>query len=298
MCSQHAHGIAAARRFAFQFLVRGIEPVEETLQAGRVFGAIGKGRADQFIDRIIRLAPQPRDQLAPPVPRTGQQPVEQRLRMLVIDPRQQRAQAVGGRHAERRIAAADMVPQAHALVAQAMLQQVVLRPAAQRRDQQVGEHQVVARLRGEAQRGEQILDRQRRAQPQPVDACHRHARRVEPRNDQPGERAALAHQNHDVARAGPSLAALGQRVAVFEPRLHLRRDPVRHAALGSGQPGFRTVFLDRFGIVAFLGPDRCPQRHPPGPVFAGVLHLFARHPHRLRADMRHRAIDEIEDHLR
>ena len=39
------------------------------------------------------------------------------------------------------------------------------------------------------------------AQSQAIDPRHRNARRVEPRDDQPGELAPLAHQHHDVTRA-------------------------------------------------------------------------------------------------
>ena len=65
-----------------------------------------------------------------------------------------------------------------------MFEQLLLGPSDQRRDQQPGQAEIVERLRGEAQRRHQVLDRQRRAEPQPVDPGHRHARSVEPRDDQ------------------------------------------------------------------------------------------------------------------
>ena len=130
MRSEHPHSIAAAGSFPLQFLVRGIEPVEEALQARRMLGGIGEGRADQLVDWVIRLAPQPRDELAASIPRAGQQPLQQRLWRFVIDLGEKRAQPIGGLHAQRRIAAANMVPQRHLLLAQAVFEQIVLRPAA------------------------------------------------------------------------------------------------------------------------------------------------------------------------
>ena len=47
-----------------------------------------------------------------------------------------------------------------------MGQQIILRPAEQRRDQQRGEVEIIERLGGEAQRRNQILDRQRGSEPQ------------------------------------------------------------------------------------------------------------------------------------
>ena len=65
----------------------------------------------------------------------------------------------------------------------------------------VGEIEVVERLNREADRRQQILDRQRLVQMQPVDARHRHALGVEPGDDQRSQLRPAAHQDHDVARA-------------------------------------------------------------------------------------------------
>jgi hypothetical protein len=76
-----------------------------------------------------------------------------------------------------------MLPQGHALLAVAVLQQHLLRPTHQRRDQQRRQIEIIERLRAEAQRRQQILDRQRRTQPQPVHPRYWHAARVEPRHN-------------------------------------------------------------------------------------------------------------------
>ena len=121
---------------------------------------------------------------------------------------------------------------------------------------------------------------------------------MKPRDDQPGERAAFAHQNHDVACRGASIAALRESIPLIQPRFYLIRDRIGHAPLGRGQPGFLALLLDRFGIVAILGADRGPQGNAPRPALARMAHLARFHPHRLGTQLRNRAIDEIEDRLR
>ncbi len=77
--------------------------------------------------------------------------------------------------------------------------ELILVPADQRRNQQAGKIEVVERLNGEADRRQQILDRQRLVQVQPVDAGDRNALGVKPGNDQRGQFAPAADQDQDVA---------------------------------------------------------------------------------------------------
>ena len=57
------------------FTVTGIEPVEKADEAGRIGCGIGVRGVEQFVDRVVRLAPQPRHQPPPRLPRANQQPV-------------------------------------------------------------------------------------------------------------------------------------------------------------------------------------------------------------------------------
>ena len=57
-----------------------------------------------------------------------------------------------------------MIPQGHASVAVPVIEQLLLAPSDERRDQQAGEAQIVERLRSEAQRGHQVFHRERRAE--------------------------------------------------------------------------------------------------------------------------------------
>ena len=97
---------------------------------------------------------------------------------------------------------------------------VVLGPAEQRRDEQAGEIEIVERLDREAGGGEQVLDRERRRQQQPVDPGHRHALGMEPRDEQGGEIAAPAHQDQDVLGAQRPAAAVEMEGSI-EPGLDL-----------------------------------------------------------------------------
>ena len=110
MHGHDAHLVAALARFAFQIAIAGIEPADEALQAGGMRAGIGIRRIEQFVDRIIRLTPQPRDQLAASVHRTDQHPVEQLLRAVVIGAAQDFAQGVHGLHHPLGIAFAQMLP--------------------------------------------------------------------------------------------------------------------------------------------------------------------------------------------
>jgi hypothetical protein len=98
-----------------------------------------------------------------------------------------------------------------------MGQQILLTPSKQRRNQQIGKIEIIARLHAELQRGNQILDGKWRAQPQPVNPCHRHPFCMEPRDDQRGERTTFAHQHHDVAGRCPTRATLAQPVTLIQP---------------------------------------------------------------------------------
>ena len=119
---------------------------------------------------------------------------------------------------------------------------------------------------GEAQRRHEISHRERRAEPQPVDARDRHARGMQPRDDQPGKFAAFPHQHHDVARPGLPLAALDERGShrLVSPRLHLLRDLLRE--LRSGPDSQLSSSSPSSSIVASspIAPTGARARHRPG----------------------------------
>ena len=117
---------------------------------------------------------------------------------------------------------AQMIEQPHAFGSPAVAQQVILAPPDQRRNQQTGKVEVIERLRGKAQRGHQIAHGKRRGKAQAVHPRHRHPFGMQPRDDQPGQLLALAHQHHDIARRGaagrPLSLAFDQREAMVHPR--------------------------------------------------------------------------------
>src|SRR5690606_11187453 len=105
-----------------------------------------------------------------------------------------------------------------------MLQQLLLAPPDQRRNQEIGEAEIVERLSGETQRRRQVLDSERRAEPQPVNAGYRNTGGVKPGDDQPSQLLPLAHQHHDIARPGIARLPLDERKAVVKPGFDLLRD--------------------------------------------------------------------------
>src|SRR5690606_41877949 len=99
-------------------------------------------------------------------------------------------------------------------ISPAMLEQLLLAPPDQRRNQEIGEAEIVDRLSGETQRRHQVLDSERRAEPQSINASYRNTGRVEPGDDQPSQLLALAHQHHDIARPCIARLPLHERKAV------------------------------------------------------------------------------------
>ena len=200
---------------------------------------------------------------------------------------------------------AQVVEQPNAFGPPPPTQQVILAPAEEWRDEQVGQVQVIVRLDRKTQRGDQVTDRQWRCQPQPVNPRHRHACGVKPRDDQPGQFLALTHQHHDIARRGaPGLAlglALDQREAVIEPFADLLGDLVRHLAIPARQPTFGTLVrcfaLTRFAVVTVvaLATHYLPQGNLSGPVLTLVRRGALAQTKAIMADLPDRLVDELKD---
>ncbi len=145
-------------------------------------------------------------------------------------------------------------------------------------------------------RGHQILHRQRIAKPQSVDARHRHAMGIEPRDDQRGQLAAFLHQHHDVARLRAALAALDQRetgALTVEPPCDLLGDLVRQLAVVTGKPAFLLVAI----VVRFGDADFLPQRHLSRRVVAQMRAVALFQPQPFRPDGAYRVVDKAEDGL-
>ena len=91
-------------------------------------------------------------------------------------------------------------PQRRFLAAVSEIEQLLLVPADQRRNEQIGEVQIVQRLDREAHRSKQVANRKRLGQEQPVDARDRHAPLEQARDDERRKLAPAANQDQDVAR--------------------------------------------------------------------------------------------------
>jgi hypothetical protein len=166
--------------------------------------------------------------------------------------------------------------------------QPLLRPADQRRHQQRRQRQVILGLEREPHRRQQILHRQRRVQPQPVDARHRHPLGIEPRNDQRGEVAAPLDQDHDVLRLQPAALAL-QHDAIVQPATDRPRDVGRDLAHRIVDPAFLV-------LVAAARHDGRPERDAARPLhLTGVAFDFTRHPHAGFAQRLDRRVDKLQD---
>src|SRR3546814_1973774 len=108
----------------------------------------------------------------------------------LAEPSAQRANRFG-RHVA--FARAQLLPQGATLAVVGKAEQIVLRPAEQRRDEQAREVEVVERLDREAHRREQVLHRERLRQRKAVDPRDGHVPRLQPRDDPRRKEIGRAH---------------------------------------------------------------------------------------------------------
>ena len=126
---------------------------------------------------------------------------------------------------------------------------------------------------------------------------------MQPRDDQPGELLALAHQHHDVARPARRAVprrAFDEREAIVQPCSDLPRDLVGQLALGLGEPALRGVFLILgFALTLTFAalPHRPPQRDEARALLAHVLLGGLVEPEAGKADGVDGLVDEIEHRL-
>ena len=198
----------------------------------------------------------------------------------------------------------EMFPQPQILCSIAVLEQLLLSPADQRRDQQAGQCQIIERLRGKAQCSDQIAHREWRAQPEPVNPRNRHPGGMEPRHDQPGQLLALANQHHDVPGSGPARpltrpAPFEQWEARFHPNADLPRDPVCQLPISAGEPALIALLIvAEFVRLGHLRADHTPQRDIARAVLTDMRLGPIGQAEAKMPDLANRHVDEIKHRLR
>ena len=172
-----------------------------------------------------------------------------------------------------------MLPKRCLLLTRGKFEQLILRPADQRANQQIGEIEIIERLSSKPQARHQIFNRQGSAQPQPVNACNRNSARMQPRYDQACKLLAAAHQHHNIARR-----CMARRLALLDallehkgcvalsPAPDLLGDFVRHLAIMPREPilRVRAFALRLITAIGFIA-DRIPQGNQPGAILSAVL---------------------------
>ena len=174
--------------------------------------------------------------------------------------------------------------------------QPVLVPAEQRRDEQAREAEVIVGLDRELDGGEQVLDRERLVQMQPVDAGDGHSRREQPRHDERGELAAAAHQHEDVA-GGERPPCRGQHRRLGDHLPNALGEMLGVAPVAQADPAL--LALLRL-VVEILDRERRPQLDFAGAVamMGAVRRRRLGQRQRLVAERRDHRIDDIEHRLR
>ena len=221
-----------------------VDPVEETGQARRLDRLVGERLVEQRVDAVLGLGPEPGDELPPPVVAdedAGQhleRPQVVGLRQQVVEQRPRLGPALGRLFAQR-------PPQA-SLARMRELEELALARRRRAGSEQRREREVVARGRGDAERGEEVVDGELAADPEQVGAGDRHALALERPDDRVEEVGAPLDEDHDVAGADrPAVRVAGQGAAARQPAGDLARD-------APGQD------LDR--VVGGAGVDRLVPR--------------------------------------
>ena len=234
----------------------------------------------------------PGHQSAPPLQIAGQYGLQKNMRRAEFGARQQIAQGLD--RLGKLWLFPQMPPQGPAPRLSRAIgsgQQLVLCPSDQRGDQQFGQIEIVLRLHGKADSREQVLHRQRLAEPQPVHAGHRHAFCIQPGHQQRCQLGPAPDEDHDIARC-QRLARGGQNALFCQPVLDLPRQFPGIVQLFFGQPAFLILVRGRLIDRA----NRLKQQHLPHIGF----HANMRRHRLLKAEgpmlpFRHQRIDKFQD---
>ncbi len=282
MRGHHAHRIERRGRVALDLHFAAIEPVEEALQRRRTERFEIERRAQHLLDRIARLLPQPLYELTPSAKRARKDFLQKLVRRRNVgaceQPKQRRkiGRATGSRK----------VPPKAERAARRLCHQPLLAPPDQRRHQQRRQREIIVRLQHEADRGEQILHRQRRVEPQPVNPRDRHTLGIQPRDDQRSEFAAPFDQDHDIL--GPERTPLALEHQRADPPLDRARDLAREFAGRIRNPVFLILFRP-------ARHDERPERDGPrAGHFAGMDFTIGNRAEPRLGQRLDRGIDELE----
>ena len=289
----HAYGIERRGWITDDLDIAAIEPVDEQLQRRRRIAFKLERGVQQFLDRIARLRPQPRQQLAPRIDRTGEQVFEEAVRRGEIGLAEDLADRLR-RIALKRTRIAQMAVEASTLGAfQPVLHQLLLRPADDRRDEQPGEIEIVFGLEREADGGEEIAHDERRVEPEAIDARNGHPLGIKARDDERGQLAAAADEDQNILRAKRTPLAF-EPERFFEPVADLTRKPGGEASRAVRQPAF--VALDLVVIAAeAVRRYGVPERDDAGAGNRAFMRFGARHQaKRIMTEIVEQRIDQFE----
>ena len=245
MHGHQPHFVAALDLLALDLDVAAVEPVEKALQRRDMVALEGQCRGQQLVERVDRRMAEPRQQFAATLHRSRHDRLEKLVGRVEIGHRQQLLQRLD--FTGESVLPAQIFPEALVrmiLAAIAAREQILLRPAKQRRHQPAGEIEIVMRLQREADRRQQVLHHQRLVEPDPVDARHRHLFRKQSRDNQRAEIVALAHQNQNVLGfQRPVFPVQPQRIVWRQPLLDLQRQLLGKDPFLLAGPGFLVLII-------------------------------------------------------
>ena len=254
----------AGIEFALHFDPTGGEPVQEALQRRRLAVLECQGEGKEFVERVVRLRPQPFEHRATAADAIGrawrhQHAGEQFMGRREIDARQQVTEIATGGAAPRGIGRAERLPQ-RAGTAMGHGEQVIVVGTDQRTLEDGGERQVVLRHQQEAAERDEVHHRKLVGQDHAVDTGDRHAAVLQCAHQLGEENRPGAHQHEDVARFDRP-ASRHQLLPPREPAGDRARNRRRQAGCRRRDPGLLDGRCPRRLIGVVDRPQRRPDFH-------------------------------------
>ena len=229
----HTHGIRRRGWIALDLDVAGRKPGEETLERRYLVPLEMERAGHELVDGVARREAQPGVKFAPSIHWAGQDGFQEARRWREVgDPQQVSKRLVRRNECRSRYCPRPKLRPQRTLPVIGQVQQLLLAPADQRRDQQVREVEIVERLNGKGHRCQQVAHRERLGKVQPVDPGHRNALCEQAGDNQRRQLPAAANEDEDIAGRQrppgavehwrliqPALDLFGQTVGVDPPLL-------------------------------------------------------------------------------
>lgn len=269
MRGHDAHEAAGRLHVALHCQVDGLDLVREAGERGGCVVFVIERQRHEFVERVAGLRTEPREERVAPA--FGSQDATEEVERLRIRTPSPAFYARSHRLVARVAGIRERGGEA-ARPPRRDRDQIVVGQAAERRFEDAGERQVVVGRERRARGGDEIHDGDMSADVEPIGAGDRDADLLQRAHQRFEQRAAPAHEDHDVVWPDrPQRAGVGIPHALARTLRRERRNLARDAAGEFDRRVGRARQVDRqspaFGIGRFFASDRAPDFDQAGRVF-------------------------------